>query len=369
MAYVKALLGMTKKCLVLDLDQTLWGGIIGEDGLEGIKLGPTSEGSPYWEFQKMLLALYQRGIILAVNSKNNPEDALKVMREHPYMILREEHFAALLINWEDKVSNMKQISEDLNLGLESFVFFDDDPLNREMVVKALPEVYVINVPQDPANFITALQKIDDFNSLQYTDEDIKRGRMYAARRQMEQAKKSSGNISDYLKDLQMKVKIVKANLFSMPRLAQLVQKTNQFNMTTKRYSEEEVMAFAKNEAFIVLSVAVADKFGDQGIVGVVILEKSVESWRIDTFLLSCRVIGRLVEEAILAYILKLMRADHIPKLIGEFIPTKKNIPAQDFYLKQSFTMEKTVGDVQYWVYPVERFLESPDYIKVITEDV
>jgi FkbH-like protein len=369
MAYIKARLGMTKKCLVLDLDQTLWGGIIGEDGLEGIKLGPTPEGRPYWEFQKMLLALYQRGIILAVNSKNNPDDALKVLREHPHMILREEHFASLQINWDDKITNMKHIAEDLNIGLDSLVFIDDDPHNREMVAKALPEVYVVHIPQDPAGFAEALQNIDDFNSLQFTHEDAQRGRMYAARRQMEQVRKTTGNITDYLKELQMVVKIAKANAFSLPRLAQLVQKTNQFNMTTRRYSEEDIKGFAKNDAFMVLSVAVADKFGDQGLVGIVILEKSMDSWRLDTFLLSCRVIGRQVEEAILAYILKLMRADHAPKLIGEFIPTKKNIPAQDFYQKHGFAMEKTVGDVQYWIYPVERLLESPDYINVVTEYV
>lgn len=368
MAYIKACLGMAKKCLVLDLDHTLWGGIIGEDGLESLKLGPTPEGRPYWEFQKMLLALYHRGIILAINSKNNFEEALKALREHPYMILREEHFAAMQINWKDKIANMQQIAEDLNIGLESLVFIDDDPHNREMIAKALPEVFVVDMPQDPADWVNTLQQLDVFNTLQITDEDAKRSRMYAARRQMEEERKQSRSIDEYLKGLQMVVNIAPATSFSLPRLAQLSQKTNQFNMTTRRYSEMQIQALMQNASFLVLSVGVSDKFGDQGLVGCVLIEKSPKVWRLDTFLLSCRVIGRRVEEVVLAYVLQRMRAEQATTLIGEFIPTPKNAPAQDFYAKQGFSLQKTDGEVQSWVYPVEKLATPPDYITLISED-
>lgn len=340
MGYLIPLLQLNKKCLVLDLDDTLWGGVVGEDGLEGIKLGPTPEGRPYWEFQKLILALFQRGVILSINSRNNEADALKVLREHPYMVLKESHFAAMQINWEDKIANMQALRDELNIGMDSLVFIDNDKLNREIVKKALPEVYVVEMPSDASRYVETLKELKVFNTLQLTQEDLKRGELYAKKRE-----RKGFSLQDYLKDLNMVVTIAPANAFSIPRISQLTLKTNQFNMTTRRYSEKEIEQLSKEGR--VFSVHVKDKWDDHGIVGVLIVEKSSDKWRIDTFLLSCRVIGRGIEDQMVAFVIKQAGA---AKVIGEFIPTEKNAPAKGFYEKQGFKKEEAIGPVEIWSY-------------------
>lgn len=339
MGYLIPLLQLTKKCLVLDLDDTLWGGVIGEEGLEGIKLGPTPEGRPYWEFQKEILALFQRGVILAINSKNNEAEVLKVLREHPYMVLKESHFAAMQINWEDKVANMHAIQGDLNIGMDSLVFIDNDKLNREIVKKAVPEIYVVEMPSDASRYVETLRDLNVFNTLQLTQEDLKRGELYASKRE----RMKGFSLPDYLKDLNMVVTISPADAFSIPRISQLTLKTNQFNMTTRRYSEKEIGRLSQEGR--VFSVHVKDKWDDHGIVGVLIVEKGSSQWRIDTFLLSCRVIGRGIEDQMVAFVLKQAGASQV---IGEFIPTDKNAPAQGFYAKQGFKKEENSGPVEIW---------------------
>src|SRR3989344_4209043 len=243
-SYIKPLLSLTKKCIVLDLDNTVWGGVIGEDGLEGIKLGPTPEGRPYIEFQKHILSLFNRGIILAVNSKNNPEDALSVFRNPPHMILKENHFATIKINWNDKISNMKAIAKEINIGLDSIVFFDDDKLNREMIKTALPEVMVVDMPEDPSLYSKTLTGLNEFNSFNFSEEDRKKGQMYADQRKRQNFKETTKDITEYLKALNMVVTLEKANSFNIPRIAQLTQKTNQYTMTARRYFEEDIKRFS-----------------------------------------------------------------------------------------------------------------------------
>ena len=369
LSYIKPLMSMTRKCIVLDLDNTLWGGVIGEDGLEGIKLGPTIEGRSFWEFQKYLLSLYNRGVILAINSKNNPDDVLGVFKQHPYMVLKEEHFTSMQINWNDKVSNMKAIAEEISISLDSLVFIDDDKLNREMVRNVLPEILIVDLPEDPSLYLKKLIEIDDFNILQITDEDKKKGRMYVQQRQRARFQESVIDVSQYLKGLEMLVTIELANSFNIPRISQLTQKTNQFNMTTKRYLEEDIKRFALEDGFIVVCIKVEDKFGDNGIVGVVIVEKGVSKWKIDTFLLSCRIIGRRIEETILAYILELAREEKVETLIGEFIPTKKNVPAMDFYKNNGFGLVYKKKGVCTWEYKVVKVYSFPDFIKVERGDI
>lgn len=364
-SYIKPMMSLTKKCIVLDLDNTLWGGIVGEDGLEGIKLGPTPEGRPFLEFQKYLLSLFNRGIILAINSKNNPEDALNVLRKHPHMILKEEHFASIQINWNDKISNMKTIAKEINIGLDSLVFFDDDKLNREMVRTALPEVKVIDLPEDPSLYLKTLTDLNDFNIFYFSDEDKKKGQMYADQRKRLELSSTTSDITEYLKALNMVVTIEKANFFTVPRLSQLTQKTNQFNMTTKRYLEEDIKEFSNSDNHLIFSIKVEDKFGDNGITGMAIVDKKDEIWEIDTFLLSCRVIGRRVEETMLAYILEEARKEKVKKLIGKFIQTKKNIPAKGFYEKNNFKLIENKSDLQKWEYSVENTYDFPEFIKVI----
>ena len=207
MSYVKPMFGINRKCIILDLDNTLWGGIVGEDGFDGIELGQTSNGKAFVEFQKQLLSLWQQGIILAINSKNNFDDAMKVIREHPDMILREKHFGNIQINWNDKAQNMQKISEELNIGLSSFVFFDDDKTNQERIKSEFTEILTIDLDSDPSTYVKKLKDLNDFNILQRTDEDIKRGEMYSQQRQRNELKESVSNLNDFLQKLDIKVTI------------------------------------------------------------------------------------------------------------------------------------------------------------------
>jgi len=360
MGYVKPFLGLNRKCIVLDLDNTLWGGIVGEDGFEGIKIGPTAPGNAFVEFQRHLLSLQQRGIILAINSKNNPEDALQVLREHPYMILREEHFACLKINWDDKVVNMKEIAEEVNIGLDSMVFIDDDPVNREYVKVNLPEVLTIDLPNDSSQYARALMDLNDFNVLKITDEDIKRGKMYFQERQRTEFEKTAPNIDDFLRQLNIKLKIKNADQFTIPRISQLTLKTNQFNLTTYRYQEEDIKKFSENKNMLVRCVQVEDKFGDNGITGVFIVRKDNKTeWTIDTFLLSCRIIGRGVEEGMLGHILHLAKNEGVTKIKGLYIPTNKNKPCENFLSNYGFKKEN-----DYWIYTLDSIPSIPEHLSV-----
>ncbi len=365
LAYIKPLLSLSRKCLVLDLDNTLWGGIIGEDGFENIKLGPTIEGRPFLEFQKHILNLYHRGVILAVNSNNNIEDAMKVFREHPYMALKEKYFASLQINWNDKIFNIKEISKQLNIGLDSLVFIDDSKANREIIRKALPEVLVIDLPDDPALYVKTLTEINDFNTLEFTKEDKKRGELYNTQKEREDLKKKTVNIEEYLKSLETEATIEEINNFTVPRIAQLTQKTNQFNLTTRRYFLEDINNFLKSNRHFIVAVSVKDKFGENGITGLAIVEKFLDFWRIDTFLLSCRIIGREIEKIILAYIIGQANKENSKKLIGEFISTSKNSPAKDFYKNNGFKFIKRDNETDIFEYDLTNEYNYPDFIKII----
>lgn len=363
MGYVKAMMGINKKCIVLDLDNTLWGGIVGEDGFNGIKLGPTAPGSAYIEFQRSILALNQRGIILAINSKNNEDEALEVLRKHPHMILHEENFASIRINWSDKVSNMKEIAEELNIGLDSMAFFDDDPVNREYMTLNLPEVLTVNLPSDPALYTPTLYDINDFNVLKITDEDIKRKDMYLQEKKRKDFEKDATNLEDFLKQLDIKLKIKKADQFTIPRISQLTLKTNQFNLTTKRYQEEEIRQFSQDGNVLVGCAQVEDKFGDNGITGVFIVKKeNPKEWMLDTFLLSCRVMGREVEKGMLSYIINKASENKIEHLKAQYVPTKKNKPVESFLPDCGFQKE---GD--YWIYSIKSSFKVPDYLRVSVE--
>jgi len=365
MSYIKPLNNIIKKCLVLDLDNTLWGGIVGEDGFDGIKLGPTPEGRPFWEFQKHILQLFEKGVVLAVNSRNNEEDVFRVLNEHPYCVLRENHFAALRINWQDKVANMREIAQEINIGLDSLVFMDDDKMNCELVRHLLPEVTVVDLPDDPTQYVQTLFCLDEFNTLQITDEDKSKGMMYAQQRSRRKLQQSSSDILDYLRSLQMVVTIKQDDLSSIPRIAQLTQKTNQFNMTTRRYSEKEAEDFATGQRHMVVSAMVEDKFGDNGLTGLAIVEKGTEQWRVDTFLISCRVIGRGVEDAIMAYLVDAAKKGKARSLLGEFISTKKNAPAKGFFEEKGFRLLKDENGEQVWEFDLNNIYQLPVYLKVV----
>ena len=360
LGYVNAVMGITKKCIVLDLDNTLWGGIIGEDGFNNIKLGDDPIGRSFVEFQKRLLALNQRGIILAINSKNNFEDAMEVIKKHPSMILREDNFACMKINWDDKVTNLQEISKELNIGLDSMVFFDDDLINQEFVKTSLPEVLVVELPNDSSQFAQIITKMKEFDVLKITEEDVKRNEMYSVQKKRTELKNKIVDFDEFLKQMNIEVNIKKADSFTIPRISQLTLKTNQFNLTTKRYQQEEISSFSSDKDRIVECVQVSDKFGDNGITGVYIIEKKdSKEWIIDTFLLSCRIMGRKVEEAMLYQIIEKAKNLGIKRIKGKFIPTKKNKPAENFYSDCGFKKE---GD--YWVFNTDQVMKKPEQIKL-----
>ncbi|MDC0170041.1 HAD-IIIC family phosphatase [Candidatus Nitrosopelagicus sp.] len=362
MSYIKPITGTNRKCIVLDLDNTLWGGIIGEDGFDGIELGHSPNGKAFVDFQKELLSLWNQGIILAINSKNNFDDAMNVIKEHPNMILREKNFASIKINWNDKAENLKQIANEINIGLNSIVFFDDDKLNQERIKHEFPEVLTVELSSDPSYFSAILKDLNDFNVLQRTEDDVKRGEMYAQQRERKEFQKSISNLDDFLEQLDIQVKMKKTSEFLIPRISQLTLKTNQFNLTTKRYQEEEIRNFANNDKFIVGCAQVLDKFGDNGITGVYIINKEDKVWNIDTFLLSCRIMGRGVENGILSQILIDAKNNGIEEIRANFIPTKKNKPAENFL--SDFGFEK---NNDYWIYKLNNEIKLPKHLKVEIE--
>ena len=362
-SYVIAFLGLTKKCIVLDLDNTLWGGIIGEDGIDGIELGLAPPGNVFHEFQSNLKALSQRGIILAINSKNNFDDAIKVIREHPHMVLREEDFACMVINWGNKVENMKAISKQLNIGLDSFVFFDDDPVNREFIRQNLPEVITPELQLDPSNFSKILLDLNEFSTFKITDEDIQRKKSYSDQKKRIELEKSSQNIDDFLRSMDLKLTIKKATSFTIPRISQLTLKTNQFNLTTKRYQEKNIKQFAENPNMLIGCAQVEDKFGDNGITGVFIVNKNnPKEWELDTFLLSCRIMGREIEKGVMNYLIEEAKKDNVERIIANYIPTEKNKPVENFLTSCNF---EKMND--YWVFPITKPFKNPDFLKVDIE--
>ena len=348
MRYVKALKGLTKKCVVLDLDGTLWGGIVGEVGTDGLALGPTAPGIEYVDFQRALLGLTRRGILLAVCSKNNPDDALPVIRAHPHMVLREEQFAAMRINWNNKADNILEIAEELNIGLDSLVFIDDNPNERELIRQLLPEVLTVDLPRDPSLFRRVLEDMTDFDLLALTKEDEKRAARYRANAKRRAAKTTAVSLEDYLASLDIQVAIDLASREVLSRVVQLFNRTNQFNLTTKRYQAEDVARFMESDRYRLYELRAADRFGDHGLVGIALVDKQGTAWRIDSFLMSCRVMGLGIETALLARICSDAGRERVARLIGEYVQTGKNQMVKGLYAQHGFTLVTEGNGRQEW---------------------
>lgn len=364
--FIRILKGKNKKCLVLDCDNTLWGGIIGEDGINKIKIGKTHPGSAYLEFQQAILNLYNRGILLAICSKNNVQDVLEVLEEHPDMILRKKHFVSMRINWNDKVSNLKGIAKELNIGLDSIVLIDDSEFEINLVKKLLPEVEAVQLPKDPSSYRDLLNSSGLFDTLTFSEEDWMRNEMYRTEISRREAELQVTTLDDYYKYLEMVVTIKNVDEFSIPRISQLTQKTNQFNLTTKRYAESEIKKLAESKDTDVRYLHLKDRFGDSGIVGVVILKEQGKEVFIDTFLLSCRVIGRGIEEAFLKDCVNIAKKRGCESIIGIYIPTKKNGQVEDFYKNHSFShIEKNSNGAKYSFLLKKIYPDFPDYFKLV----
>jgi FkbH-like protein len=347
-----------KKCLVLDLDNTLWGGILGEDGQEGIKIGNTYPGNVYAHFQNALLEISKKGIILAVCSKNNENDVITLWESHPSLILRQNHFSAYRINWIDKATNIQEIAEELNIGLDSIVFIDDNPAERERVKQMVPMVEVPDFPVNVYELPIFIKKVYEeyFQSYQLTKEDINKTSQYLANSERSVHKKQFSNLEDYYLSLEMDLTIKEADDFSIARLSQMTQKTNQFNLTTKRYTESDLRNLIANGAMVTY-MALKDKFGDNGISAMCIMQTENDEIIIDSFLLSCRILGREVEKVYLYYLLNKLFDQNKHKIKAHYIPSSKNIQTIDFYEKLGLTLLNTnsLGIKEYELVMTEKF--------------
>jgi FkbH-like protein len=339
---IGAMRGKARKCLILDLDNTCWGGVIGDDGLDGIKIAEgDAEGEAFRDVQRTALALRARGVVLAVSSKNNDEVARAAFREHPEMLLRENHIAVFQANWNDKATNIKAIADELNLGLDAMVFLDDNPVERGLVREFLPQVAVPELPDDPALYARTLMAAGYFEAIAFSEEDRKRAGFYEDNAKRAALQSAVGSLDDYLASLDMEISFAPFDQKGRERIAQLINKSNQFNLTTRRYTEAEVAAFEADPSCFTLQIRLADKFGDNGMISVILCKAQGETWEIDTWLMSCRVLGRKVEQMALRELMLQARARGVSQLIGRYIPTPRNGMVRDHYEKLGF---KKVGD-------------------------
>ena len=342
---IAALRGKSRRCLILDLDNTLWGGVIGDDGLEGIVLGQGDpQGEAHLEIQRTALALRERGIVLAVSSKNNDETARLPFQKHPEMLLRENHLAVFQANWNDKATNIRAIAAELSLGLESLVFLDDNPAERRLVRDMLPDVAVPELPDDPALYVRTLLAAGYFEAITYSPEDQKRADFYQGNARRVALQRATGDLDAYLANLNMTITFQPFDDVGRARIAQLISKSNQFNLTTRRYSEAQVGEIEVDPNCFTLQVRLVDIFGDNGMVSVVICRQDAGVWQIDTWLMSCRVLGRRVEQAVLQELLTHARSLGIGRLIGTYRPTERNRLVEDHYSKLGFTECERMAD-------------------------
>ncbi len=342
---VASLRGRARKCLVLDLDNTLWGGVIGDDGVHGIALGQGSAaGEAFLAIQQAALELRRRGVVLAVCSKNEEAAAKLPFREHPDMLLKEDDIAVFQANWTDKAANLRAIAETLNIGIDALVFLDDNPAERAQVRGELPLVAVPELPDEPALYPRMLMAAGYFEAVAFTQDDRDRAAMYQANAARTAAVQASGDLGSYLASLEMVCTIRAVDALSRPRVAQLINKSNQFNLTTRRYTEAQVEAAEADPRRHVSQIRLVDKFGDNGIICVLIADKGPEAWEIDTWLMSCRVLGRRVQEASLDHLVRAARAEGAQRLVGRYIPSPKNAMVRDHYAKLGFTLLSEEAD-------------------------
>lgn len=333
-----AMAGRIKKCVVLDLDNTLWGGVIGDDGMGGIEIGELGRGHAFSDFQRWLKQLKECGVILTVCSKNNEDTAKEPFLHHEEMILRLSDISVFVANWEDKATNIRRIQETLNIGMDSMVFLDDNPFERNLVRQMIPEIEVPELPEDPALYLGFLQQCNYFDTVSYVGESADRTRQYQAEFERKKLELTYESIDEYLKSLEMAGEAKPFEPVRYARIAQLTQRSNQFNLRTIRYTEDEIARIAEDEKYLTLYYTLRDKFGDHGLVAVVILEKlSEEELFVDTWLMSCRVLKRGMEEFIVNRMVETARKGGFTTLKAEYLPTPKNKMVQDIYKTMGFT--------------------------------
>jgi len=355
MAHIRAALGLTKKVLVTDLDNTLWKGIIGEDGIDGIQVGPgTAAGEAHQRLQEYMLELKQRGILLAAVSKNNPDDARLPFERHPQMKLKLDDFAAFQANWTDKAQNMRDLAERLSLGLDSFVFLDDNPLEREWIRSQLPQVAVVEPGPNVFHYVRELDRGQYFFALSLSKEDLARAEQYHKEASRENLRAACESLEEFLTQLQMSASVAPVSKKNLARVTQLINKTNQFNLTTRRYTEAQVEQFAAKDGAWAGAFELSDRMGSYGLIGVVLCRPGAnpQEWEVDTWLMSCRVLGRQMERFMLDRMVEAAAAQGIRKIIGVYRPTGKNGLVAGLYPDLGFELAAESGDEKRYVLEV-----------------
>ncbi len=335
-----ALRGKSRRCLVLDLDNTLWNGVIGDDGIDGIVIGQgDSTGEAFLEVQRMAYALRERGVVLAVSSKNEDDVARLPFLNHPEMLLRLEHISVFQANWQDKATNIAAIASALSLGTDAMVMLDDNPAERALIRANLPEVAVPELPDDPALYARTLAAAGYFESVGFGAEDRNRAHSYEANARRVAIREQVADIETYLASLNMKITFKPFDAVGRSRIAQLINKSNQFNLTTRRYTELDVASFEADPAVFTLQVRLEDAFGDNGMISVIVCRTlTPDAWEIDTWLMSCRVLGRRVEQAVLRELLEHARTRGVKRIIGRYLPTERNELVRDHFRKLGFEL-------------------------------
>jgi FkbH-like protein len=350
-----------KKCVVLDLDNTLWGGIIGEDRLEGIQLGDEFPGRAYRDFQRYLLYLKSKGVLLAVASKNNPDDAYEVFDKHDAMVLSRRDIAAFEIHWDSKVDSIKRVAKKLNIGLDSLIFVDDNPKEIGEVTERLPDVSCVLVPEELACLPGLLAETDFFDFTEVTNEDRRRTEMMAADGIRQQAQETMSE-DEFRKSLNLKIDVFAAEKQHLARVTQLINKTNQFNLTTIRRTQDEVEALAISNDALVMGMDIKDKYGDYGLVGVAILKKESNTCVIDTLLMSCRVLGRGAEDTFIAKLAEAATTLGCDEMRGKYTPTAKNAMVKDLYRRFNFSHDPRTDE---WSVKLSNTPKTPDHIDAV----
>jgi len=333
---IQAIQGRFNKCIIVDLDNTMWGGIIGDDGINNIQVGSFGIGKVFTDLQLWVKQLKERGIIIAVCSKNDEAVVKEVFEQHPEMELRMDDIAIFAVNWDNKADNIRYIQKVLNIGFDSMVFVDDNPFERNLVRRELPAVTVPELPEDPAGYLNYLQHLNLFETATFTAEDMKRNEQYKKEAERVRAKEIFTNEDDYLASLNMKVKIGRFNSFNKPRIAQLSQRSNQFNLRTVRYNEKDVEHIAGSDNYMAFDFSLVDKFGDYGLISMVVLKKQQNVFFIENWLMSCRVLKRGMENFVLNSLVQQAIAQGAIELVGEYLPTAKNGMVKNFYHSLGF---------------------------------
>lgn len=357
MQIIAAVRGQFKKCLILDLDNTTWGGVIGDDGMEYIQIGSLGIGKAFSELQRWAKELKQRGIILAICSKNTDYIAREPFEKHPDMVLRLEDISIFVANWQNKADNIRYIKSVLNIGFDCMVFLDDNPFERNLIRDQLPTVTVPELPEDPAEYLPYLRRLSLFETASYSIEDTKRTAKYQQEAKRINLQQSFSSIDDYLENLEMKAAVVPINAFNTPRVAQLTQRSNQFNLRTIRYTEKEILDISASPNHHSQCVSLHDKFGDYGLISVLILKHETNTIFVDTWIMSCRVLKRGVERFVINHLVELARQNNCTSIIGEYLPTVKNGIVKDHYADLGFVKKD-----KKWYLDVSTYTYQENYI-------